>query len=678
MPLDRENFFRDAFGVSDEHYYSTQNFLMQVLEQNQSKFILSSGKTLEIGSFSTPTLSESEAELRTLIGGCIFPNKTVSGENIIGDIEELHMLHISSGGVIMSASQFNTLEHVNPVWGPIMGAKPYRGMEPNCAMSAVAGFAYRNFCVRFKDGIVSSEPYYQIGQTNDNQINCFITVQKLIIEKAKELRIESPDRKTSRSIYSSETIPDGDFFVFNNGHIESTKGNLEALNTLLERGGNNFKQQLKNALRVGIHRDTEITLRNDKKLVTQVYASAIDINYSDLGYDVTEDERKQLWEPLAKIVLEGAYEHTLLEGLKNNAKKILAGKPTEPILLTQFGGDAFKNDPKWIKEAMAFAIKKAGSYGVPFDVKLVHHQTIDPVYNDGFLERVIAKDPIVEGNIKLLTENIKPSINNVTVEHEKKGAENQYRLIFKNAEDTIRAYGLLLRKYNIAPEAKEKEKEGEFVIVLNDRNVEQFKNIILQQQSHSVWGGAAIASVSGGLSNLAGGVPAASSFGGGAGHRSAGAFDVDASLSFGGGTTATASFVGFEASRARLVPDARSHSSTSFFGAGAGADGVATASISFDEPRAGLGSRDAVNRSADAIALGFGDGTGLGGGGSASVDEFPPASFGFGGMGGIGNRMAIPETPIQPPAPARSPSPEVKTSDCFSCIRGIFEGKARR
>ena len=101
--------------------------------------------------------------------------------------------------------------------------------------------------------------------------------------------------------------------------------------------------------------------------------------------------------------------------------------------------------------------------------------------------------------------------------------------------------------------------------------------------------------------------------------------------------------MGFEASRVRPSP------SDSFFGAGARPDGVAIASISFDESGAGLGSRGAGG----SIASSFG-------GGSASVTVDANASFSFGSEA-MQERIEI----------ARPPSPEVKTSGCFSCIRGF-------
>ena len=121
-------------------------------------------------------------------------------------------------------------------------------------------------------------------------------------------------------------------------------------------------------MRVGIHRDVLIADTKDSEnpvFKTQVLASAIPVAR---GYSSVTDSG--LWEPFARLVLEAQYEHTILEGLRDNAMRIKEGKETKPILLTALGGGVFDNEPKWIKESMALAVKKAGDYGIPFEVSI--------------------------------------------------------------------------------------------------------------------------------------------------------------------------------------------------------------------------------------------------------------------------------------------------------------------
>jgi hypothetical protein len=56
---------------------------------------------------------------------------------------------------------------------------------------------------------------------------------------------------------------------------------------------------------------------------------------------------------------------------------MLAGKSPQKIMLTKVGGGVFGNQPQWIEEAMIKAIKEAGSYGIPFEVELVHYDIKD-------------------------------------------------------------------------------------------------------------------------------------------------------------------------------------------------------------------------------------------------------------------------------------------------------------
>ena len=61
------------------------------------------------------------------------------------------------------------------------------------------------------------------------------------------------------------------------------------------------------------------------------------------------------WEPIARLVLEAAYEATLLAGILN-ARRGMSNR----VLLTRLGGGAFGNDPIWIDAAIERALAKVG------------------------------------------------------------------------------------------------------------------------------------------------------------------------------------------------------------------------------------------------------------------------------------------------------------------------------
>jgi hypothetical protein len=73
-----------------------------------------------------------------------------------------------------------------------------------------------------------------------------------------------------------------------------------------EAGGDG---QLRGKLRIGVHWDVEVTDAPGpaRPIVSQAFCSAVPISYS--GID------KSLWEPLAILVLEAAYEATMLSAV---------------------------------------------------------------------------------------------------------------------------------------------------------------------------------------------------------------------------------------------------------------------------------------------------------------------------------------------------------------------------
>jgi len=83
----------------------------------------------------------------------------------------------------------------------------------------------------------------------------------------------------------------------------------------------------------------------------KVFCSALPISYAPMPRDS--------WKPFASLVLEAAYEATLLAACAcrdDGASSIL--------LLTRLGGGAFGNDDHWIDAAIARALKRAEFAGL--------------------------------------------------------------------------------------------------------------------------------------------------------------------------------------------------------------------------------------------------------------------------------------------------------------------------
>ena len=75
------------------------------------------------------------------------------------------------------------------------------------------------------------------------------------------------------------------------------------------------------------------------------------------------------WEAFARLVLEAAYEATLLAAC---TRRLAGGSGT--ALLTRLGGGAFGNDDAWIDDAIGRALRLVESHGL--DVRLVHRDRV--------------------------------------------------------------------------------------------------------------------------------------------------------------------------------------------------------------------------------------------------------------------------------------------------------------
>ena len=120
------------------------------------------------------------------------------------------------------------------------------------------------------------------------------------------------------------------------------------------------RDRLGGLLRVGVHRDVEVTDSTslDGPRVTQAFCSALPVAY---GAGV-----QAAWEPLARLILEAAYEATLAE-----ATASARHRGSNIVLLTRLGGRAFGNADPWIDDAIARALTIYAD--APLDVRLVSY-----------------------------------------------------------------------------------------------------------------------------------------------------------------------------------------------------------------------------------------------------------------------------------------------------------------
>ncbi|KAB0678457.1 hypothetical protein [Aureimonas leprariae] len=322
------DWFERLTGFRETSYAETQSRLSVVDGRLQCR---GADRRFAVGELTLPSL----AELRTQAAGT-----KRSGRSRLsiaeGDVRAMHRQLENRGALFQVASQFNMLEMVGPDVTPEDGIAGYqydRTQGPACAMAAGAATIYRNYLVPVAGGI---------GQTADRQLD---GLADLGAELARRLG----------------TRPEA-LWTMRNGYALASSDGLAAIATYLDAADADAWDDLRGLLRFGLHSDVGVTDDPDAgQLVSQIFCSALPVAYSR--------QRKADWAPFARLVLEAAYEATLLAGLLN------ADHGTSSrVLLTRLGGGAFGNDDEWIDGALMRAVRIMGdrdldiavvSYGPP-------------------------------------------------------------------------------------------------------------------------------------------------------------------------------------------------------------------------------------------------------------------------------------------------------------------------
>ncbi|WP_020529271.1 hypothetical protein [Flexithrix dorotheae] len=247
---------------------------------------------------------------------------------VVGNIQTFHKKKSNNGAFFQAASQFNLLEMVSPHVNPEEGVSIYEHdytQGPACAIACGAGTIYRNYFAKVNN---------QIGQTANNQIDCL-----------KDLGLKLGNEK-------------GDLWQMKNGYALANKAGLEHISQQIRRCSEEEYEELKNLLRIGIQWNTEVTISENKNIVTQAYCSALPVGYSTLDHG--------LWEDFAQLVLDATYEATFYAALKN-----FEHTKNNNVYLTLVGGGAFGNQYEWIFEAIRKSIHKFRK--TPLIIKMVSY-----------------------------------------------------------------------------------------------------------------------------------------------------------------------------------------------------------------------------------------------------------------------------------------------------------------
>ncbi|MEH0153068.1 hypothetical protein V6R21_02920 [Limibacter armeniacum] len=312
--------FEDLVGFEE---VSPEDVRSKLYLEGQNIISRVNGKSFQYGTLETPTLKDlKEQSYMDVYTGSLSVNE------IVGDVQEIHCLKENNNALFQAASQFNVLEMITPHIVPERGVGIYekdRTQGPACAIACGAGTIYRNYFVPLNN---------QIGQSSNNQIDCL----ELIGDKLNNNELS--------------------LWRMQNGYALIHQEGILKINSIINNFHEEQRELLKEKLKIGIQWNTEVTISKSKQIVTQAYCSALPVAYSNI--------ESFYWESFARLILEATYEATLYAGLIN-----LDRNYSNKVYLTLVGGGAFGNEIDWITESLFIALKKFRN--TPLDVYVVSY-----------------------------------------------------------------------------------------------------------------------------------------------------------------------------------------------------------------------------------------------------------------------------------------------------------------
>jgi hypothetical protein len=251
-----------------------------------------------------------------------------------GDVRRLHRAAEYAGALFQVASQFNLLEMTSYDITPERGVTCYQydnTQGPACAIAAGAATIYRNYFVPVGDGF---------GQTATRQLNGLADV--------------------GTTLGHVLGVPVDRLWTMRNGYALCRQEGLAEISSYLRDASDEERDKIRSLLRIGVHRDVEVTDGDGPKrpIVSQAFCSALPVAYSHVS--------SEQWHPFAELVLEAAYEATLWAAVLNARRG-----SSNIVLLTRLGGGAFGNDGAWIDTAIRRAMTIAKDFSL--DVRLVRY-----------------------------------------------------------------------------------------------------------------------------------------------------------------------------------------------------------------------------------------------------------------------------------------------------------------
>lgn len=282
------------------------------------------GRKMICGVLETPPL----AELRECVRAHGRQRTKLALREVVADATHLHVDESNAGALFQVASQFNLLEMTGPGVTPEQGVDRYEHdltQGPACAIAAGAGTIYRNYFAQVNG---------QIGQSTGNQIDCLADIGAALGNTGCRL------------------------WEMRNGYAMPSRSGLLEVVQRLKVSSEEELDRLRGLLRVGVQWNTQITLKDCRHTVSQVYCSALPVAYSE--------HASYAWEPFARLILEAAYEATVCAAIMN-----ALNHGSARLFLTFLGGDSFGNEMAWITDALQRALRLYHNFGL--DVAIVSY-----------------------------------------------------------------------------------------------------------------------------------------------------------------------------------------------------------------------------------------------------------------------------------------------------------------
>lgn len=334
-----------GFSEDEQSYEETQARFIVEHEASTGSTVLTSkanGRRMVAGRFESVSLAQLRKRVDDIVtsrrrtstcsdtGTSPFAANTV--REYVGDIRTILNDPSNAGSMIQVASQFNCLEMIEPRVTPEMGIAIYENDKtqgPICAMACGAGTIYRNYLVEITEGGVGGE----VGQTADRQLD---GLHRLGLELGNA---------------------DGSLWTMQNGYCQATSSGLATINDILAAASEENMDHLRGLLEVGVQWDTEVTSATSTTVnplcMSQIFCSALPVSYARRSIEKSE------WKNFATLVLEAAYEATILAAIVNREHT-----GCNKLYLTALGGGAFGNTEKWIFDSMQRALETYSNFGL--------------------------------------------------------------------------------------------------------------------------------------------------------------------------------------------------------------------------------------------------------------------------------------------------------------------------